>query len=35
MREYSNKIGDLLENDRDITSNLLASFILLSRECNG
>ena len=34
MRENSSKIGDLLENDRDITSNLLASFFLLSRECN-
>ena len=34
MREYSSKIGDLLENDRDITSKLLVLFILLSRECN-
>lgn len=34
MREGSSKIGDLLENDRNIASNLLVLFILLLRECN-
>lgn len=34
MREDPSKIGDSLENDRDITSNLLALFVLLLRECN-